>query len=231
MPTTLLALASALTATRRLYQDTSTTNPGVSDTILTELMSDKLAMMLTTIDRRAIIFEGTTGFAAAATNSKSVAGAQQNVVEYQSILRGATVAAGVAMEQWPLYKLLAAQVNDSTTGTPSKYALERVGVGAVAVASTSVGLWKLHIHPIASGAFNFSGFAFYEPPILASGGSLDTPDLTIEQQRTLVRMTAVEAARLLRRPAEFIDRLERLVPTRYQALIGRQPEDASIVAR
>jgi len=160
-----------------------------------------------------------------------VVGAQQNVIEYQRILRGSTVATGVPMEEWPVYKILQLQIDEPAEGTPTKYALERTGVGSVATGSVTVGLWRLLIHPIASGAFQFSGWAFYEPPILASGGSLDTPDITLEQQRVLIRLTAWEAAGLLKRDERFLARIEKLIPPRYRVLLERQPEHPSIVAR
>jgi hypothetical protein len=212
---------------QELVLDTSATNPGISTAIWLDLLNDAMfayAENFADVTPLMGLLASSANFVSTATSTtvtfSGLTVAPRNITNAFLRKTGGTVLVN-EMERVNFTDLLRELVNVASLSPapPTRYAIvsSAPGVAATALVYT-VRLW-----PISDNNYNIDFYGTVQPAALT--GDSDTTVFQDVETRTITRMAAVEAARMLGRPGDFIGALAAPLSDRIKAHMGVMARD------
>lgn len=206
--------STVLTHAREIYGDTDTTNPGVSDTILFEMLNPIVRMLWKQNPRPVSRTSTALGWTLSA-NTKSALITSTDILQVLGLYREA--AAGDSVIGTPLRKcaparILQLQIDESTTGTVTRYSWER----AASTTEADHGKILVRFHPIPSATTHISGRFVVEPETIDAGA--DGIDLDDEEGYGIAKLLAWQAAPLIRQPPARVAEIKSQIPAKFLAV-------------
>lgn len=220
-----LTAATILGHAREIYGDTDTVNPGVSDTILLEMLNPIVAVLWRMNPRPVWRSATTMGWTGITANSKSATSTVTDIIEVQDgpgLMGGPAIigafleassssTAGTPLRRMRPARIIQLQNSDSTTGTPVRYSVERAATQTEADSGKVI----IRLHPIPSATTEISARVIPEPETI--DGTTDGVDLDNDSGYGAAALLAWMAAPLARQPIARIEEIRKQVPAIYMA--------------
>ena len=206
-----LTNANMRSLVQKLVRDSSTTSPGLASADYTDLLNDAMFAYVGLYPDD----PGISGYIGSALASLGVAyTASITPFVATAVVRNVTAVTTSSLKPIslkPIGDILRQQSADATTGVPTECAFFTNGAPNPVVAGTSFDrvlfLWR-----IPSANDTLSVFGQVEPTPLSADG--DYTPFGQAACREIARMAAIDAARMLGRPAEFVAALGQSLPDR-----------------
>lgn len=196
-----------------LVLDTGTTNPGLSATDWLVLLNDAL-FMYAEMFPHVLPMSGLVGTLSLTSGQSGGTLTLNALTASDRDITSAFVRGASGCERAELTDLLRLIATDTTIGVPSRWALFSSGPG---LAATSW-VYTLKTWPLADAAYSIDFYGSMHPVTLT--GDSDYTPFQEPEARTIARIAAVEAARLLGRPGDFIAGVAGPLPDQIRAKLG-----------
>ncbi|HJW74957.1 MAG TPA: hypothetical protein VJ787_04715 [Thermoleophilia bacterium] len=204
----ILTLAQMETHARLLAQDSSASNPGLTQAQYFSLINEAAQYWTSEVSPRVKILSATASGATFATvNVKDLTDNGIADVLYALQATAAGNVTGTSVERVRISRMLELQEDATSSATITQWAMTRTAVGVAT--GGNQGRITIYIYPKATGTLYL---ALAVRPWHTDMAGTDVPDVSDEESRIIARMAATEAARLLGRDEAFINRIAALLP-------------------
>jgi hypothetical protein len=208
---------------REIYGDLDTTNPGVSDTILFEMLNPIVRAIQRRYPRSVWRTSTTMGWTISA-NSLNSTTTGTDIIDTPAgpgvvgafLEAAAGDAKGTPLRRMRPSRIMQLQVTEATTGTIARYSIER----AATVTEADHGKLIFRWHPIPAGTSHVSARVVAEPETIDAGA--DGVDLDDDACYAIGKILALQAAPLVKQPPSRIDEIRKSIPAVYRQ-IWEQP--------
>lgn len=211
-------VAQMRTVGQTLVMDTSTTNPGLSSTDWLVLLNDALFAYAAAFPNLLEL----TGLLGTATTSSGTQLSTLTLNATTTSVRSITnafIRSTQDLQRAEFMDLLRRATKEPTQSIPTHYAIVSAVSSAPGVASTSH-VYSVRWWPIPDATYSVDFYGNVQPVTLT--GDSDYTPFQEAEARTIARMAAVEAARLLGRSQAFVQGVAAPLPDEIKAAMGLQ---------
>lgn len=187
-----------------LVRDTSTVTPALQSSEWTQLLNDAMFVFAEVFPEECVAAQNVV--TSSGTYSLSLPASPLRSIEY---IERATGSAFVPMEKvarTDIVRRISDESASPVTGIPKRFAAWRNNADAT---------WSLLVHPTPDDIYTLAVYGLRQPTALSADS--DTTPYQDGSCRTIARLAAVEAARVIGRPQAFVDGLAQRLPQQIQA--------------